>query len=116
MKKVVLMLWGVCITLSCYTQETNSLFPVSDVNYCHYWSYSGDGSGLHANHFASFEYKLSNTFYEKDGKTYQMVTSHGDRMEKCPFPIDHSRRDMIGIREEADHGDGSLIIFSTKKS
>ena len=100
MKKVVLMLWGVCITLSCYTQETNSLFPVSDVNYCHHWSYSGDGSGLHANHFASFTYELSNTLYEKDGKTYQMVTSHGDRMEKCPFPIDHSRRDMIGIREE----------------
>ena len=52
MKKIVLMLWGVCMTLSCYTQETNCLFPVSGVNYCHDWAYIGDGSGLHANHFA----------------------------------------------------------------
>lgn len=98
-KKVLLMNLVFCMFLMGCSQDSNIDVPVSNDSYCLCWYYIGYGKGIYAPYDVIFYHELSNYFYEKNGKTYQMVYSAADGKQKNPFPIWHSRKEMLGIRE-----------------
>ena len=112
MKNRKLILWWVicslmCIVTGCDQEDdpVEEVAPAEEVysrdSYCMRWYYRYKGKGEYARGYTVFDQSLTNSFYEKNGKTYQMVRIDADTKEPCPFPIEKLiPKEVLGIREK----------------
>ena len=115
MKKKVFLLWVICslicIVAGCGQEDdpVEEVAPAEELysrdSYCMQWYYLSIGKGKYADTSAwgnlSFIQTLTNSLYEKNGKTYQMVRIDVDKKEPYPFPAYIlGRNEVLGIREK----------------